>query len=178
MDPAAAAQQPPNTVDFGSLQSECLGLIVQYLFPRSNSPPDEGLVLFKIETLWHLGASIFHKQLGPTYELQTNILHCWITERRKISQLHASISDAPGLPVGDMVDRLLAMNDLRLMRLKWKNMSSAEGLSSEDLLCRTFAVMTNTEGAEYMFKDGLDRVNDAIFAFMRREDMKILIHKR
>ena len=77
-----------------------------------------------------------------------------------------------------LVDRLLAMNDLRVMRLKWKNMSTIEGLSPEDLLCMAFRVMTNTEGSEYLFKDGLDRLNGGVFEFLRSEDAKIVMQRR
>ena len=95
-----------------------------------------------------------------------------------MTQLRCEFAYAPGVPAAEMVGRLLAMNDLRVMRLKWKNMSSADGLSAEDLLCRTFSIITNTEGTEYLFKDGLDRLNEDIFEFLRTEDMRILMHKR
>jgi hypothetical protein len=178
VEPAAAVQQAVNTVDLSLLQCEVLGSLMQYFFPRPSAPPDEAVLLHKMETLWHLGVHLFRKQIGPHYDLQTNLFHAWVTERRKIAQLRHAMTYAPGVPAAEMVDRLLAMNDLRVMRLKWKNMSSAEGLSSEDLLCRTFAVLTNTEGTEYLFKDGLDRLNEGVFEFLRSEDMRILMHKR
>jgi len=178
VEPAAAVQQAVNTVDLSLLQCEVLGALMQYFFPRPSAPPDEAVLLHKMETLWHLGTNLFRKQLGTHYDLQTNLFHAWVTERRKIAQLRHALTYAPGVPAAEMVDRLLAMNDLRVMRLKWKNMSSAEGLSSEDLLCRTFAILTNTEGTEYLFKDGLDRLNEGVFEFLRSEDMRILMHKR
>jgi hypothetical protein len=76
------------------------------------------------------------------------------------------------------MDRLLAMNDLRVMRLKWKNMSTLDGVSPEDLLCRVFTVMANTENTEHLFKDGLDRLNRGVFEFLRNEDSKIVMHRR
>lgn len=84
----------------------------------------------------------------------------------------------PGVSSAGLVDRLLAMNDIRIMRLKWKNMSTIEGLSSEDLLCQAFKVMTNTEGSDHLFKDGLDRLNGGVFEFLRNEDAKIVMHRR
>lgn len=172
---------PPTTSlapDTSLMQCEILGSLMQYLFPKHTSPPDEAAVLHKLETLWHINASIFHKQIGPLYDLQSKVLLSWIAERRKITQLRHALTFAPGVAASEMVERLLAMNDLRVMRLKWKNMSSADGLSAEDLLCRTFAVMTNTEGTEYLFKDGLDRLNEGIFEFLKSEDMRILMHRR
>ena len=76
------------------------------------------------------------------------------------------------------MDRLLAMNDLRVMRLKWKNMSPLEGASPEDLLCRTFAAISNTENTEHLFRDGLDRLNRGVFEFLRNEDSKIVMQRR
>jgi hypothetical protein len=70
------------------------------------------------------------------------------------------------------------MNDLRVMRLKWKNMSTVDGVSPEDLLCRTFAIMANTANTEHLFKDGLDRLNREVFDFLRHEDAKIVMHRR
>jgi hypothetical protein len=77
-----------------------------------------------------------------------------------------------------LVDRLLAMNDLRAMRLKWKNMSSVDGLSPEDLLVMGFRVLTGTEGSEYLFKDGLARLEVGVFEFLRSEDGKIVMQRR
>jgi negative regulator of sigma E activity len=84
----------------------------------------------------------------------------------------------PGVNHAALVDRLLAMNDLRAMRLKWKNMSPIDGLSPEDLLCMAFRVMTGTEGSEYLFKDGLARLEVGVFEFLRGEDGKIVMGRR
>ncbi|PVI06085.1 hypothetical protein DM02DRAFT_515106 [Periconia macrospinosa] len=149
---------------------------MQYFFPKSSSPPDEGLLFHRIENLWHVGAGLFRKQLGQVYELQSRILHAWIQERRMLIHLRRALVYKPGVPASEMGDRLLAMNDIRIIRLKWKNMGSAEGLSSEDLLCRSLAVLTNTEGTEYLFKDGLDRYGDGLMDFLREEDMRIFMY--
>jgi len=84
----------------------------------------------------------------------------------------------PGATHAGLVDRLLAMNDLRAMRLKWKNMSPIDGLSPEDLLCMAFRAMTNTEGSEYLFKDGLARLELGVFEFLRSEDSRIVLQRR
>jgi hypothetical protein len=168
-------QHAYGSVDLSLLQCEVLGYFMQYLFPKPGSPPDEALLLHKMEALWHHGTSLFRHQVGSLYDLQTKILFSWVSERRMLAQLRLTMKYKPGAPAAEMVDRLLLINDLRVMRLKWKNMSSAEGLSSEDLLCRTFAVMTNTEGTEDLFKDGLDRLNEGVFDYLRSEDMRILM---
>lgn len=151
---------------------------MQYLFPRVTSPPDESVLLHKIESLWHLGTAHYRKETGQLYDLHSRILLTWITERRKIQQLRHTFAYSPAVPATEMVERLLALNDLRMMRLKWKSMSNAVGLSTEDVLCRTFTIMTNTAGTENLFKDGLDRLNEGIFEFLRTEDMRILMHNK
>ncbi|KAJ4350211.1 uncharacterized protein N0V89_008832 [Didymosphaeria variabile] len=179
--PQEAAQLPPQAhveMDLGLLQCEVLGSLMQYLFPRVTSPPDESVLLHKIESLWHLGTAHYRKETGQLYDLHSKILLTWITERRKIQQLRHTFAYSPAVPATEMVERLLALNDLRMMRLKWKSMSNAVGLSTEDLLCRTFTIMTNTAGTEHLFKDGLDRLNEGIFEFLRTEDMRILMHSK
>lgn len=164
-------------LDLGLLQCEVLGSLLQYLFPRVTSPPDENVLLHKMESLWHLGAPHYRKEIGQLYDLKSKVLLTWITERRKIAQLRHTFAFQP-VPGPEMIERLLALNDLRMMRLKWKNMSSAVGLSTEDLLCRTFTIMTNTAGTEHLFKDGLHRLNEGIFEFLKTEDMRILMHSK
>ena len=154
---------------------------MQYLFPKPDARPSEASLLRNLEYLWHLKTAAFRHQMGHSYDVQSKVLVAWIEERRKINLLRRSMETEPGVPAAAMVDRLLAMNDLRVLRLKWKTMNSPDGnqtLSPEDLLCRTFAAMTNTEGTEYLFKDGLDRLNDSMFEFLRSEDMKIMMTKR
>ncbi|KAF1978648.1 hypothetical protein BU23DRAFT_564220 [Bimuria novae-zelandiae CBS 107.79] len=173
------AQAMPQ-LDLGLLQCEVLGSLIQYLFPKPMSPPDENVLLHKMETLWVLGAPYFSKEIGQPqpYETHSNVLRTWIAERRKIAQLRHNFTSHPAVPAGEMIERLLALNDLRMMRLKWKNMSSNFGLSTEDVLCRTFTIMTNTAGTEYLFKDGLDKLNDGIFEFLKTSDMRILMHTK
>jgi hypothetical protein len=164
--------------DLRLLQCEVLALLVQYLFPNSRCPPDEGLVISRIQNLWYHGEALFRAELGPHYELCSRILAAWIHERQVIGSLRHSLLVSPGVGASGLMDRLLAMNDLRIMRLKWKNMSPLDGVSPEDLLCKTFTVMGNTENTEYMFKEGLDRLNRGVFEFLRNEDAKIVVHRR
>ncbi|CAI6340134.1 unnamed protein product [Periconia digitata] len=169
-------QPPTGALDISLLQCEVLGLLMQYFFPKSSSPPDEGLLFHRIESLWHVGAALFRKQMGQLYDLQSKILLSWLHERRMLSHLRRSLVYKPGVPASEMGDRLLAMNDIRIMRLKWKNMGTAEGFSSDDLLCRSLAVLTNTEGTECLFKDGIDRYGDGLIDFLREEDMRIFVY--
>ncbi|KAK7177933.1 hypothetical protein PSPO01_16020 [Paraphaeosphaeria sporulosa] len=177
--PQDAVQIPPQAhaeLDLVLLQCEVLGSLMQYLFPRITSPPDESVLLHKIESLWHLGTAHYRKVTGQLYDLHSGILLMWITERRKIQQLRHTFAYSPAVPATEMVERLLALNDLRMVRLKWKSASIAVGLRIEDILCRTFTIITNTAGTENLFKDGLDRLNEGSFEFLQTEDMRILMH--
>jgi hypothetical protein len=41
-----------------------------------------------------------------------------------------------------------------------------------------FRGMTNTEGSEYLFKDGLARLELGVFEFLRSKDAKIVMQRR
>jgi hypothetical protein len=167
--------------DIELLQYKVLGFLMQYLFPKSDTKDNEAALLRNLEYLWILKTPFFQRQMGHLFEVQSKVLMAWVEERRKISQLRSSMENKPAVPASEMVDRLLAMNDLRVLRLKWKTMNTQDGnqtLSHEDLLCRNFAVMTSTGGTEHLFQNGLDRLNDNMFEFMKSEDMKIMLTKR
>lgn len=165
-------------VELRLLQCEVLALLIQYFFPRPASPPDERVVISQIQNLWYLGEAMFRAELGPHYDICSRVLHAWLHERQSITSLRHSLMTQPGVNAAGIMDRLLAMNDLRVMRLKWKNMSPLDGASPEDLLCQTFALISNTENTEHMFKDGLDRLNRGVFEFLRNEDSKIVMQRR
>ncbi|KAH6616565.1 hypothetical protein C7974DRAFT_47512 [Boeremia exigua] len=165
-------------VELRLLQCEVLALLIQYLFPRPASPPDERIIISQIQNLWYLGEAMFRADLGPHYEICSRVLQAWLHERQSITSLRHSLLVQPGVSPAGLMDRLLAMNDLRVMRLKWKNMSPLDGASPEDLLCKTFAVISNTENTEHLFKDGLDRLNRGVFEFLRNEDTKIVMQRR
>ncbi|KAI8936939.1 hypothetical protein NX059_006167 [Plenodomus lindquistii] len=166
------------THDIRILQCEVTAGLFTFFYPRSTSPPDEPSLLQRLHTLWYLGEPNFRAELGLHFDLVSKVLTAWLHERQAITALRHSLASQPGVSHVGLVDRLLAMNDLRVMRLKWKNMSTVDGLSPEDLLCQAFRVMTNTEGSEYLFKDGLERLNNGVFDFLRSEDAKIVMQRR
>ena len=180
VDVAPSHQQRPAVpiVELRLLQCEVLALLIQYMFPKPTSPPDERIVVSQIQNLWYLGEVMFRADLGPHYGIRSRVLHAWLHERQSITSLRHSLMTQPGVSAAGIMDRLLAMNDLRVMRLKWKNMSPLEGASPEDLLCRTFAAISNTENTEHLFRDGLDRLNRGVFEFLRNEDSKIVMQRR
>jgi hypothetical protein len=155
--------------------------MMKFFFPRDGPRLEDAILLQNIDYIWTHNEYQFRQIMGHLYDMQTKILYAWMEERRKISQLQYSMESQPGLKASEMVDRLLAMNDLRVMRLKWKSLKTqvgSETLAPEDLLCKTFVTMTKTEGTEKLFKHGLELLNDSVFEFLRSEDMTISISKR
>ncbi|KAF1830498.1 hypothetical protein BDW02DRAFT_99260 [Decorospora gaudefroyi] len=169
-----------NATELRLLQCEVTAGLFTYFFPRTNTntAPEETSLLQRLHTLWYHGEPLFRTQLPTHYDLVTKTLTAWLHERHAIAALRLSMQAGAGVSHVGLVDRLLAMNDLRAMRLKWKNMSSVDGLSPEDLLCMAFRVATNTEGSEYLFKDGLARLEVGVFEFLRTEDAKIVMARR
>jgi hypothetical protein len=79
-------------------------------------------------------------------------------ERRKSSELRLMVDRQPSEKTLEIVERVLVMNNLRILRLKWKALKlhvSGQDVAPEDLLCSIFAFMTRTEGTEVLFKEGL-----------------------
>ncbi|KAL6152301.1 hypothetical protein ACJQWK_04335 [Exserohilum turcicum] len=175
---SALTRQAVPTADLRLLQCEVTAGLFTFFFPRTTMPPDETALLQRLHALWFHGESLFRSELAGHYELVSKILTAWLHERQAISALRHSMAANPGVSHVGLVDRLLAMNDLRAMRLKWKNMSPIDGMSPEDLLCMAFKAMTNTEGSEYLFKDGLARLELGVFEFLRNEDSKIVMQRR
>lgn len=178
--PAATRPAAVGTVELRALQCEVTAMLLHWLFPKPSHPPDEPGLLHRINTLWYHGEPIFRPELGAHFDLTSHVLTAWLQERYAIASLQHALATHPGLPSSStaIIDRLLAMNDLRAMRLKWKNMSPVDGLSPEDILIRAFCVMTMTEHTEFVFKEGLSRVERNVFEFLRTEDAKIILHRQ
>lgn len=169
-----------NLTELRNLQCEVTALLLHFFFPKPTVPVDEPGLLHRINSLWYHGEPIFRPELGPHYELTTHVLTTWLQERFAIAQLTHNIATQPGLPnvSSALIDRLLAMNDLRAMRLKWKNMSPVDGMSPEDILIKAFCAMTMTEQTEFVWKEGLGRLERGVFEFLRGEEGKIVVARR
>jgi hypothetical protein len=101
--------------------------------------------------------------MGQRINDHHNALRIWIGQQRKTSQLQMIIECQPSAQTLEMVDRVLVMNDLRILRLKWKALrvrDHNQDSTPEDLLCSTFAIMTGTQGTDTLFKKGLDRLKE------------------
>jgi hypothetical protein len=143
---------------------DLLWLLLRYLFPRVGQKIELPLVLRSLEHVWARHEQGFKLAMDQQCKRHRKVLFIWNDERRKMSQLQAMAERQTSAHTLDMVDRVLVMNDLRILRLKWKTLKVHDGSqtsSPEDLLCSTFATMTSTEGTEMMFREGLDRLKEA-----------------
>ncbi|KAL6164172.1 hypothetical protein ACJQWK_09847 [Exserohilum turcicum] len=173
----AVSQQSAPTSDLALLQYEATACLFKLFFSQPLMLLDEVALLQRLRTLWSHCESLFRIKLATHYDLVSKILYAWLHGREAIVTLRKSMAANPGVPKAGLVDRILAMNDLRAMQHKWEKMSSIDGMSPEDLLCMAFKVMTNTEGSGYLFKDGLARLEPGVFEFLRSDDKKIILQR-
>jgi hypothetical protein len=119
---------------------------------------EESALLNNLEQVWashEQGSRLTTKQLADCHR---DVLLIWIMERRKSSELRLMVDRQPSEKTLEIVERVLVMNNLRILRLKWKALKlhvSGQDVAPEDLLCSIFAFMTRTEGTEVLFKEGL-----------------------
>ncbi|KAF2743105.1 hypothetical protein M011DRAFT_411314 [Sporormia fimetaria CBS 119925] len=157
-------------------QCDLLLYLILYFFPRENQRIEERDLLKLLEYIWAVNEPLYRSQLQSLYDVHHHVLTTWIKEREKIHNLQYMMESTPRVQVSELTDRLLALNDLRVMRLKWRAMTINDGaktLCAEDVLCHAFALMTETEGTETVFKEGLSRLNNNIFDFLETPQMKI-----
>jgi hypothetical protein len=139
-------------------QCDLLTLLLRYFFPRNGEMVEETALLNSLEQVWashDKGSRLTTEQVSDCHR---EVLLIWIMERRKLSELQLMVGRQPSEQTLDIVERVLVMNDLRILRLKWKALKlhvSGQDVAPEDLLCSTFASMTRTEGTEVLFKEGL-----------------------
>ncbi|KAH6612962.1 hypothetical protein C7974DRAFT_74512 [Boeremia exigua] len=174
----SGSNQMPGLCEVTLLQCELLRLLLGYLFPRNGERADESALLHSLEQVWASHEQDFRLAMERLFECHREGLLIWISERRKTSQLQLMIERQPSVQTLGMVDRVLTMNDLRILRLKWKELkvhNGSQDISAEGLLCSTFAIMTKTEGTEVLFKEGLDKLKETSPEVLRRDDLAISI---
>lgn len=160
-------------------QCDLLCLLLGYLFPRNGEQVEESALLHSLEQVWASHEQDFRHVMERLFDCHRKVLLTWISERRKTSQLRSMIDRQPSAQTLEMVDRVLIMNDLRVLRLKWKELkvySNIQDITPESLLCRTFAIMTKTEGTEVLFKEGLDMLKETSPEVLRPDDLTISIY--
>lgn len=161
------------------LQGEIIPLLMSIFHPRPGTPRiDQEELFVRLEYYCHHFHDTLRHDLNVHYDVSIHVLDAWIKERRLMARLSQIASNDGHLALRgqERVDWLLAMNDLRVMRVKWKATKTQDGgnvLSSEDLLCKILAAMGGTAGTDQLLKEGLDNLNDSLFEWLRTEDMKI-----
>ncbi|KAL5395344.1 hypothetical protein PMIN03_013025, partial [Paraphaeosphaeria minitans] len=161
------------------LQCELLQLLLGYLFPRDGYEVEEADLLCSLEEIWAEHEQQFKLAFHRLFASYREALFAWISERRITNQLRSMIESEPSAETLETVDRVLAVNDLRILRLKWRTINALDGdqaISPEDLLCRAFAAMTRTDGTEPLFKRGLEKLEETAISAVRYEDLTISIH--
>ncbi|EDU44792.1 predicted protein [Pyrenophora tritici-repentis Pt-1C-BFP] len=144
-------------------QCDLLSLLLNYLFPRESAHVEESIMLRSLEQVWTSHEHDFRLIMEQRFNDHQRALHIWIGQRRKTSQLQMMIDRQPSAQTLEMVDRVLVMNDLRILQLKWKALRvhvHSQDSTPGDLLCSTFAIMTRTQGTEALFKEGLERLKE------------------
>jgi hypothetical protein len=137
--PSVIANSQPS-----SLQDQVGAMLFQWLFSSSAHPPDELALLQNFRVLWKLGEAIFRPELDPLYDLTSDILAAWLAESS-------------------------AKNDMRATSSNWRTIPCPEQTNPEDILIKAFCVITRTEHAEFIFKEGLSRVGRSVLGFPNKD---------
>ena len=130
------------------------------------------MLLKKLHELWLCGKSMFRRELDTYYDNVSQILYAWLQEREAIIELQHPNTAKPGVLQEGSFDRLLALNKLREMRIKWKQMSSIHDMSPYDLLCKAFIVMTNFKCVGWLLKEKLEIQALSVSDFIHKEESK------
>jgi hypothetical protein len=142
-------------------QYDLLSLLLRYMFPRDDKKVDKSTLLRSLERVWAGREHDFRPALEPHFDSCHKALRIWIGQRRKTSELRSMIDRQSSAQTLDMVNRVLAMNDIRILRMQWEALrvsADARTMSPEDLLCSTFAIMTRTKGMGALFREGVNNL--------------------
>lgn len=129
------------------MADDLINIIRKFLYPRDGERPDDSLLLQKLDYTWMQNENDFRQTMGDHYDKHRECLYSWMEKRRNLLR----IMTASRLPNPDLVYIRLLINDVQSRRL---------GPRSDNLLCKTFAVMTMLEEQEYLFKRGLELLNN------------------
>lgn len=162
-----------STADLHLLQCDVTAQLFAFFYPSSTVALDETSLFVCMRKLWLYGEPLFRAEIPKThFDLVSNTLTAWIDECEATATLRRPMQAGPGSR-SELVGRVLAMNKVRATR--WKEKSLVDGLSTEDLLCMAFRAMTNTEGLETLFRDGLARLELGMSELLCSIQPKIVI---
>lgn len=160
-------------------QCDLLSLLLQYLFSKATCNVDEPALLHSLACAWAAREKELEQTLRPLYASYCQALAKWMDMRLKTSHLQTMFGTRPHARSSDMVQQLLALNDIRACYMKWKASGvrfEGRTLASEDLLCGVFALVTNTKGTESLFKEGLQKLDEDTFKVKRLDNLSISIY--
>ncbi|KAL5411205.1 hypothetical protein PMIN04_010327 [Paraphaeosphaeria minitans] len=166
-----------------NLQCELLKLLLLYMFPIDGVEVEveQADLLRILEEVWAQKEEEFKLVLDDLFASHREALFGWIEELHMLSKLSSFMEmvSHSGMGTQTLALKFLVLNHVRTMRLRrWmiiKAHNGNPGLSFEDLLCGTFALMTNTKGSEQLFKKGVQKLRDTAFKEIRSEDLAILV---
>jgi hypothetical protein len=144
-------------------QCELLSLLLDYLCPRDGERVEETTILDSLEQVWTSHKQDFESIMDQRFNDHHKALCIWIGIQRMTRQLRMMIDRQPSAQTLEMVRRVRVMNDLRILRLKWKALGvhdHGQDSTLENLLCNTFAIMTGTQGTEALFEKVLERFKE------------------
>ena len=165
----------PGPSEVTLLQCYLLSLLLRYMFPQDDKKVDESTLLRSLEQVWASRTHDFRHALEPQFDDCHKALRIWIEQRRTTSKLRSMIDRQPSAQTLDMVNRALAMNDVRILGEQWEELrvsADARTMSPEDLLCSTFAIMTRTR-LEWLFKEGVDNITNISHKVWSSDDFVI-----
>ncbi|EMD86721.1 hypothetical protein COCHEDRAFT_1228183 [Bipolaris maydis C5] len=168
----AISRQPVPLKRLLLLQCDVTARLLLFFFPRDSMRQDETALFEDLRELWLQGESLFRRKLATQYDLISEILNAWLQQREAIIKLRHSTAANLGVSKQVNVERLLALNNLRAMLIKWDDMSPIDGKSSEDLLCVAFSVIINCTDNGDLFKDKLKELRSSVVNLLRGEDSR------
>lgn len=121
---------------------------------------DESNLLRSLEQVWESGGHKLKSALEARFDGCCEALRIWIDSRRKTNELRSLVQRRSSAQTLDSVDRALALNEIRILRLQWEALWATvdnQGGSPEDLLCRALAIMIGQSVIEAVLEDALRR---------------------
>jgi hypothetical protein len=178
-DVPGSHQDPDSSEDPLPQQCHLLSLLLRYMFYRDDKKVDENTLLKSLEQVWMSHEHSFKLALEPRFNGCREALRIWIGLRRKTNELRSLVQRQSSAQTLDLVDRALAMNEVRMLHWQWEELRApvdGQAISPEDLLCSTFAIMTRTEEMEMIFMKGLDNIRKTLPNICSSGDSVISIH--
>jgi hypothetical protein len=154
------------------LQGSITKQLIAFLCPLPDVQPDETALFNCIRRYWVLGKPDLCTKLGTHFELVSQTLDTWIESQEAVAMLRHPVRVSPDSSQ-ELAKYLKAANTIRTLKLEKRRL--VDGPSTEDLLCKAFTAMTDIEGSERLFREGLDRLELGMCRYLECVEWKIVI---